>query len=51
MSEIKAQLVGVMLVITIFTTIGGLLLKGFHDSAYNVVNSVGNELVFEEPED
>ncbi len=51
MSELKGQLIGIMLVITVFMACGGLLLKGYKDATRDVIGEVGGQYNFVEPND
>ena len=43
MSEIKGQLLGIVLVVAVFGVVGGVLVTAFQDSAENIATSVKKE--------
>ena len=43
MSEIKGQLLGIVLVVAVFGVVGGVLVKAFQTSANNIATSVKKE--------
>ena len=50
MSELKGQLIGIILTITIFLAVGGITLKAYKESAGDVADQVSGSQVFVEPQ-
>lgn len=49
MSEIKGQLLGIVLVVTIFGAVAGVLLSAFNTAAANTADQISEVPVIEEP--
>ena len=49
MSEIKGQLLGIVLVVTIFGAVAGVLLSAFNTAAQNTADKISEVPAIEEP--
>ena len=49
MSEIKGQLLGIVLVVTIFGAVAGVLLSAFNTAAQNTADQISEVPAIEEP--
>ena len=51
MSEIKGQLLGIVLVVAVFGVVGGVLVTAFSKSASNISNKITKDYEYEEVND